>query len=63
MVLLVAARVLAAHDSPPMAEMVKVVNKVSQNLHTEMLLRALGAQAKGEGLNYRFDAVVASREV
>jgi D-alanyl-D-alanine carboxypeptidase/D-alanyl-D-alanine-endopeptidase (penicillin-binding protein 4) len=42
-------RVLAAHDSPPMAEMVKVVNKVSQNLHTEMLLRLLGAQAKGEG--------------
>jgi D-alanyl-D-alanine carboxypeptidase/D-alanyl-D-alanine-endopeptidase (penicillin-binding protein 4) len=32
-----------------MAEMVKVVNKVSQNLHTEMLLRLLGAQAKGEG--------------
>ena len=42
-------RVLAAHDSPPMSEMVKVVNKFSQNLHTEMLLRLLGAQAKGEG--------------
>jgi PBP4 family serine-type D-alanyl-D-alanine carboxypeptidase len=42
-------RVLAAHDSPPMSEMVKVVNKQSQNLHTEMLLRLLGAQAKGEG--------------
>ena len=42
-------RVLAAHESPPMAEMVKVVNKVSQNLHTEMLLRLLGAQVKGEG--------------
>jgi D-alanyl-D-alanine carboxypeptidase/D-alanyl-D-alanine-endopeptidase (penicillin-binding protein 4) len=42
-------RVLAAHDSPPMAETLKVVNKVSQNLHTEMLLRLLGAQAKGEG--------------
>jgi len=42
-------RVLAAHDSPPMSEMVSVVNKVSQNLHTEMLLRLLGAQAKGEG--------------
>ena len=40
-------RVLAAHDSPPMSEMVKVVNKFSQNLHTEMLLRLLGAQAKG----------------
>ena len=42
-------RVLAAHDSEPMAEIVKVVNKVSQNLHTEMLLRLLGAKVKGEG--------------
>jgi D-alanyl-D-alanine carboxypeptidase/D-alanyl-D-alanine-endopeptidase (penicillin-binding protein 4) len=42
-------RVLAGHDSPPMAEIVKVVNKVSQNLHTEMLLRLLGAKATGEG--------------
>ena len=42
-------RVLAAHDSPPLAEIVKVVNKVSQNLHTEMLLRLLGAHVKGEG--------------
>ncbi len=45
----VGARVLAAHESPPMAEIVKVVNKVSQNLHTEMLLRLLGASVKGEG--------------
>lgn len=43
------ARVLAAHDSEPMAEIVKVVNKVSQNLHTEMLLRLLGAKVTGEG--------------
>ena len=42
-------RVLASHDSPPLAEVVKVVNKVSQNLHTEMLLRLLGARVKGEG--------------
>ena len=42
-------RVLAAHDSEPLAEIVKVVNKESQNLHTEMLLRLLGAKAKGEG--------------
>jgi len=42
-------RVLASHDSPPLAEIVKVVNKVSQNLHTEMLLRLLGARVKGEG--------------
>ncbi|HUG53012.1 MAG TPA: D-alanyl-D-alanine carboxypeptidase/D-alanyl-D-alanine-endopeptidase, partial [Vicinamibacteria bacterium] len=43
------ARVLAAHESPPMAEIVKVVNKVSQNLHAEMLLRLLGAQVKADG--------------
>jgi serine-type D-Ala-D-Ala carboxypeptidase/endopeptidase (penicillin-binding protein 4) len=42
-------RVLASHESPPMAEIVKAVNKVSQNLHTEMLLRLLGAKAAGEG--------------
>ena len=28
------ARVLAAHDSPPLADMVRVVNKKSQNLPT-----------------------------
>jgi D-alanyl-D-alanine carboxypeptidase/D-alanyl-D-alanine-endopeptidase (penicillin-binding protein 4) len=43
------ARVLAAHDGPSMAEMVRVVNKESQNLHAEMLLRLVGLKAKGEG--------------
>jgi len=43
------ARVLAAHDSPPLSEMLKVVNKESQNLHTEMLLRLIGQRGKGEG--------------
>jgi D-alanyl-D-alanine carboxypeptidase/D-alanyl-D-alanine-endopeptidase (penicillin-binding protein 4) len=42
-------RVLAAHDSPTMAEMLKAVNKPSQNLHAEMLLRLAGVKAKGEG--------------
>lgn len=42
-------RVLASRDSAPMAELVRVVNKNSQNLHTEMLLRLLGARVKGEG--------------
>ena len=32
-----------------MSEILKVVNKRSQNLHTEMLLRLLGARVKGEG--------------
>ncbi|HEV7503230.1 MAG TPA: D-alanyl-D-alanine carboxypeptidase/D-alanyl-D-alanine-endopeptidase [Vicinamibacteria bacterium] len=44
-----AVRVLAVHESPSMAELVKVVNKVSQNLHAEMLLRLVGAQVKGDG--------------
>jgi D-alanyl-D-alanine carboxypeptidase/D-alanyl-D-alanine-endopeptidase (penicillin-binding protein 4) len=42
-------RVLAAHDSPSMAEIVRVVNKESQNLHAEMLLRLVGLKVKGEG--------------
>jgi D-alanyl-D-alanine carboxypeptidase/D-alanyl-D-alanine-endopeptidase (penicillin-binding protein 4) len=33
------ARVLVAHDSPSVAEMIRVVNKESQNLHAEMILR------------------------
>jgi D-alanyl-D-alanine carboxypeptidase/D-alanyl-D-alanine-endopeptidase (penicillin-binding protein 4) len=32
-----------------MAEMIRVVNKESQNLHAEMLLRLVGLKAKGEG--------------
>ena len=42
-------RVLAAHLSPTIAEIVRVVNKVSQNLHAEMLLRLVGLEVKGEG--------------
>ncbi len=43
------ARVLASHDSPSMAEMIRVVNKESQNLHAETLLRLVGLKVKGEG--------------
>jgi serine-type D-Ala-D-Ala carboxypeptidase/endopeptidase (penicillin-binding protein 4) len=42
-------RVLATHLSPPLSDIVKGVNKTSQNLHAEMLLRLLGARVKGEG--------------
>lgn len=42
-------RVLAWHVGPPISEAIKVVNKASQNLHTEVLLRLLGARVKGEG--------------
>lgn len=34
--------VLAEHDSPPLREIIKVINKESENLHAEMLLRTLG---------------------
>jgi D-alanyl-D-alanine carboxypeptidase/D-alanyl-D-alanine-endopeptidase (penicillin-binding protein 4) len=43
------ARVLASHQSKPLAEIVKVVNKESQNLHAEVLLRLVGAKAGGAG--------------
>jgi D-alanyl-D-alanine carboxypeptidase/D-alanyl-D-alanine-endopeptidase (penicillin-binding protein 4) len=43
------ARVLATHESAPMAEMIRVVNKESQNLHAEMLLRLVGLKVGGEG--------------
>jgi D-alanyl-D-alanine carboxypeptidase/D-alanyl-D-alanine-endopeptidase (penicillin-binding protein 4) len=36
--------VLAEHPSPPLSETVKLVNKISQNLHTEVLLRAAARQ-------------------
>ena len=36
--------VLASHNSVPLAEAVKLVNKISQNLHTESLLRTSAKQ-------------------
>ena len=41
--------VLAEHDSPPLSEAIKVVNKESQNLHAEMLLRTLGHVLNNHG--------------
>jgi D-alanyl-D-alanine carboxypeptidase/D-alanyl-D-alanine-endopeptidase (penicillin-binding protein 4) len=35
-------RVLASHVSVPLAQDLKVINKVSQNLHAELILRLLG---------------------
>lgn len=52
-------RVLAAHDSPPIAEILKEVNKPSQNLYTEMLLRLLGARAGAGSVASGRDAVAA----
>jgi D-alanyl-D-alanine carboxypeptidase/D-alanyl-D-alanine-endopeptidase (penicillin-binding protein 4) len=42
--------VLAEHISAPLGEDIRVINKVSQNLHAEMLLRLLGRQKEGTGL-------------
>jgi serine-type D-Ala-D-Ala carboxypeptidase/endopeptidase (penicillin-binding protein 4) len=41
--------VLAKHLSLPLREEITVTNKVSQNLHAEMLLRTLGREVKNEG--------------
>ena len=43
------SRVLAAYDGVPMAQVIQVVNKESQNLHAEMLLRLVGLEAQGRG--------------
>jgi D-alanyl-D-alanine carboxypeptidase/D-alanyl-D-alanine-endopeptidase (penicillin-binding protein 4) len=40
--------VLASYDSQPLAEDLRVINKVSQNLHAELALRLLGRE-KGSG--------------
>ncbi len=42
-------RVLAAHISDPVAEDITVINKVSENLHAELLLRLLGKIEGTEG--------------
>ena len=42
-------RVLATHISVPVAEDIKVTNKVSQNLHAELLLRLLGKVFGSDG--------------
>jgi D-alanyl-D-alanine carboxypeptidase/D-alanyl-D-alanine-endopeptidase (penicillin-binding protein 4) len=44
-------RVLGAHVSVPMVQDIKVTNKISQNLHVELLLRLLG---KAEGTDGSF---------
>jgi D-alanyl-D-alanine carboxypeptidase/D-alanyl-D-alanine-endopeptidase (penicillin-binding protein 4) len=41
--------VLAEHLSSPLAEDIKIINKVSNNLHVEMLLRTLGHEVKNYG--------------
>jgi D-alanyl-D-alanine carboxypeptidase/D-alanyl-D-alanine-endopeptidase (penicillin-binding protein 4) len=40
---------LALRDSPPLGEAIQVINKVSENLHAEMLLREVGLLQSGAG--------------
>src|SRR6185295_15774126 len=42
-------RVLAVHESPPLGLMLQAINKPSQNLHAETMLRLLGARVKKQG--------------
>jgi len=41
--------VLAEHTSPTLSEAIKVINKESENLHAEMLLRTLGHVQNNQG--------------
>ena len=45
----VPGRVLAVHESGPLWQAIQVVNKESQNLHSEMLLREVGYVTRGVG--------------
>jgi D-alanyl-D-alanine carboxypeptidase/D-alanyl-D-alanine-endopeptidase (penicillin-binding protein 4) len=40
---------MAEHASPPLVRALEIINKKSQNLHAEMLLRTLGAEFGGSG--------------
>lgn len=44
-----ATLVLAERNSPPLIEIVRVLNKVSQNLHAEILLRTVAREKTGTG--------------
>jgi D-alanyl-D-alanine carboxypeptidase/D-alanyl-D-alanine-endopeptidase (penicillin-binding protein 4) len=41
--------ILAEHLSPPLLEIIRTLNKISQNLHAEMLLRAVARLETGVG--------------
>lgn len=44
-----ARRLVASHTSPRMAEIVRVINKRSQNFFAEQVLKTMGAVHRGEG--------------
>lgn len=39
---------LAVRESPPLAELLTVVNKISQNLHAELMLRLAASKSRGD---------------
>ncbi|MGA8267922.1 MAG: D-alanyl-D-alanine carboxypeptidase/D-alanyl-D-alanine-endopeptidase [Candidatus Acidiferrales bacterium] len=41
--------VLAEHTSPPLLESIRLLNKISQNLHAELLLRTIAREKAGVG--------------
>ena len=44
-----AARVIGVHESPPLAEIIALMNKPSDNLMAEMLLKEIGVKQRGKG--------------
>jgi len=40
---------IATRTSPPLAQLLQLIDKVSENLHAELMLREAGRVAKGEG--------------
>lgn len=44
-----AARTLAGHESAPLRVLIQPVNKKSQNLHAELLLRLVGLRVRADG--------------
>jgi D-alanyl-D-alanine carboxypeptidase/D-alanyl-D-alanine-endopeptidase (penicillin-binding protein 4) len=42
-------RRIASYQSPPMSELIYVINKRSQNFYAEQVLRTIGLRAKGVG--------------
>lgn len=51
-------RILASYESPPLSEIIKVINKRSQNFYAEQVFRTLGKIFGGEGSTQKSVEVV-----
>jgi D-alanyl-D-alanine carboxypeptidase/D-alanyl-D-alanine-endopeptidase (penicillin-binding protein 4) len=51
-------KVLASYESPPLSEIIKVINKRSQNFYAEQVFRTLGKIFGGEGSTQKSVEVV-----